>query len=143
MAYGFGRTVRLVNRVIDENGKRVPIEFMVGGEAIWLRDNLDVPVGVARIMIHQSMYKIDPVSGLPSYKLGCESLGCEETDLPVSETKRLELVDRDLMPESSRGKMKVEKLHNPINPALSRRSQSGPRAGDDGAFPGEFGWQEN
>lgn len=142
MAFGFGQTVRLKNRVIDDKGERVPIEFMVGGEAIWVRDTLDAPIGVARIMIHQSMYKVDPVTGLPSYKLGCDRLGCEETDLPVAETKRLELLDRDLMPESARGKMRVEKIHNPINPALSRRPQAGPGAGNDGAFPGEFGWRE-
>lgn len=143
MAFGMGPVVRLVNRVVDENGKRVPIEFMVGGEAIWLRDSLDVPIGVARIMIHQSMYKIDPVTGLPSYRVGCNTLGCEETDLPASETKRMELVDRDLMSESERSKMRVEKIHNPINPALSRRPSAGPRAGDDGAHPGEFGWRDN
>lgn len=135
-----GPVVRLVNRVIDEKGERVPQEYMLGGEALWVRDTLDVPVGEARIIIHQSMYKIDPVNGVPSYKLGCRALSCDDTDLPVAEIKRTELIERELLPESERKKMKLERIHNPINPAMSR-GVSAIKGDAEGAQPGEFGFR--
>lgn len=141
MAFGMGPVVRLVNRVVDEKGERVPQEVMLGGEALWIRDFTDMPLGAARIVIHQSMYKIDPVTGAPSYKLGCQALGVPVDDLPVSETRRTELIERELMPESERKKMKLEKIHNPINPGLSRGVV--PIKGTaEGAQPGEFGFRE-
>lgn len=138
-AFGLGRTVRLVNRVTDEHGNKVPQEFMVGGEAVWVRDTLDVPVGLARIMVHQSMYKLDAATGTPVYRLGCQSFeGCPVDDLPVSELSRDELIDR---PESQKARMKKERIHNPIAPGQSR----GPapiRASAEGAQPGEFGFRD-
>lgn len=141
MAFGMGPVVRLVNRVVDDKGERVPLEVMLGGEALWIRDFIDMPLGAARIVIHQSMYKIDPVTGSPSYKLGCKALDVPVDDLPVSETRRTELIERELMPESERKKMKYERIHNPINPGLSRGVV--PIKGTaEGAQPGEFGFRE-
>ena len=140
MALGMGPVVRLVNRVVNEQGERVPQNVTFGGEALVVRDTLDVPVGAARVIIHQSMYKVDPVSGAPSYRLGCQKLNCPEDDLPVKEAYRTELIERELMTESERGKMKLVKIHNPINPGLSR----GPGAIRDtaeGSQPGEFGFR--
>jgi len=139
--FGMGPTVKLTNRVIDEDGNRVPYEGTVGGETVWVRDTLDVPIGVARILIHQSMYKIDPVSGTPSYKLGCKDLGTDCTDVPVKETRRAELLERELLPDSQKGKTQFVKIHNPINPGMSRALPP-TRQGQDGALPGEFGFRE-
>lgn len=141
MAFGLGPSVRITNRVVDESGERIAQEYMVGGEAVWVRDTLDVPLGVARIMIHQSMYKIDPVNSTPSYRLGCKELGIDPSDIQLADTQRLELLERELLPESERKKMKVERLHNPINPGLSRGART-IRDNEEGALPGEFGFRE-
>lgn len=141
MAFGRGPVVRLVNRVVDDKGAKVPQEYMIGGEALWVRDTLDIPLGEARILIHQSMYKVDPVSGTPSYRLGCPALGCPDDDLPVAEVQRKELIERELLPASERKKMKYEKIHNPINPGMSRGVV--PIKGNaEGVQPGEFGFRE-
>ncbi len=140
MALGMGPVVRLVNRVVDEKGERVPQNVTFGGEALVVRDTLDVPIGAARVIIHQTMYKVDPVSGAPSYRLGCSTLGCPTEDIPVKDAYRVELIDRDLMPESERKKMKLERIHNPINPGLSR-GPVGIRQDQEGSQPGEFGYR--
>ena len=31
---GFGQTVRLVNRVVDKEGQKIPQEYLVGGEVV-------------------------------------------------------------------------------------------------------------
>lgn len=137
-SFGIGRTVRLINRVVDETGKRVPQEYMVGGEAVWVRDTLDVPVGLARIIVHQSMYKLDSATGIPAYKLGCREFDIPIDDLPLKEAQRDELIDR---PESQKKKMKKEYINNPINPGQSRGPQQiKPNA--EGAQPGEFGFRD-
>lgn len=137
--FGLGSTVRLVNRVTDEKGEKVPQEYMYGGEAVWVRDTLDVPVGIARILVHQSMYKLDALTGLPQYKLGCRSFeSCPIDPLPVKDLDRVELIDR---PEGAEKKMSIKRINNPINPGQSR----GPapiRASAEGAQPGEFGFRD-
>lgn len=138
MAFGMGPVVRLVNRVRDADGKQVPWEGMAGGEALWVVDTLDVPLGVARILIHQSMYKVDPANGSPSYRLGCVKLGAPEEPLTVDEVTRIELFDRELMSEDEQKKMVTKRIHNPINPAMSRGARI-LRPTDEGAMPGEFG----
>ena len=140
MSFGQGPIVRVVNRVINEAGERVPYNAMFSGEALVLRDTMDMPIGMARVVIHGSMYKVDPVSGAPSYKLGCSSLGCPTDDLPLDEVNRIELIDRSLMSESERKKMKLERIHNPINPGLSR-GPAAIRETSEGAQPGEFGYR--
>ncbi len=140
MALGMGPVVRLVNRVVNEKGERVPQNVTFGGEALVVRDTLDVPIGAARVILHQSMYKVDPVSGAPAYRLGCSALNCPIDDLPVKDAYRTELIERELMSESERSKMKLVKIHNPINPGLSR----GPgaiRETAEGSQPGEFGFR--
>lgn len=138
---GLGPVVRLVNRVVDENGERVPQNVTFSGEALVVKDTLDVPIGAARVIIHQSMYKVDPVSGTPSYRLGCQKFGLPTDDLPKSEAYRQELIERELMTESERKKMKIVKIHNPINPGLSR-GPANIRVADEGAQPGEFGYRD-
>lgn len=137
-SFGLGRTVRLVNRVVDVDGNKVPQEYMVGGEAVKVRDTLDVPVGLARIMVHQSMYKLDPATGLPEYKLGCPEFNVSTDPLPVAVLDRDELIDR---PESQKKRMKLEHINNPINPGQSRGAQQ-IRPSAEGAQPGEFGFRD-
>lgn len=141
MAFGRGPVVRLVNRVVNEKGERVPQSARIGGEALVVRDTIDLPIGEARVLIHQSMYKIDPVSGEPSYKLGCSALGIPVDEIPEKDTQRVELIERELMPESERKKMKLEKIHNPINPGLSR-GITPIRSDQEGSQPGEFGYRD-
>lgn len=136
--FGLGRTVRLVNRVVDEKGEKVPQEYMYSGEAFKVRDTLDVPEGIARIVIHQSMYKLDSATGLPAYKLGAREFGIPIDDLPLKEIERDELLDR---PESQKKRMELKRIVNPINPGQSR----GPapiRPSAEGAQPGEFGFRD-
>lgn len=144
--FGLGAVVRLVNRVVDEDGARVPQEYMVGGEAFWIRDTLDVPAGVARIVIHQSMYKLDPVSHGAVYKVGCEELGVPTEPIPVAETKRLELLEREYLPPDRQfgakdryGRtLKPVRMHNPIR-RMDPIAINAPRPSENGALPGEYG----
>jgi len=139
-------TVRVVNRVRDETGALVPHDFMFGGEAGRITDYLDLPVGVARVVIHHSMYKMDPVNSIPEYKLGCAELGADESPLAVAETNRSELIVRELLtPDRQFGAkdkfgrtFQAREIYNPINP---RRDASpiGPRPTEGGVHPGEFG----
>lgn len=141
MHFGFGHTVRVINRVVDKAGNRVPYEGMFSGEAIVVRDTIDLPIGVARILIQGSMFKIDPVNGQAQFKLGCTKLDTPTTDLTEAEVNRLELLERELLPESVRKKTKTERIHNPINPELSRGPRS-IRMDTDGVQPGEFGFRD-
>jgi len=139
-------TVRVVNRVRDETGAPVPHDFMFGGEAGRITDYLDLPVGVARVVIHHSMFRMEPVNSVPEYTLGCAELGADESPLAVADTKRSELVDRRLLPPARQfgakdkfGRtFKTVEIYNPINP---RRDASpiGPRPTEGGVHPGEFG----
>jgi hypothetical protein len=144
--FGLGAVVRLVNRVVDADGNRVPQEFMVGGVAFWLKDTLDVPIEVARIVIQQSMYKIDPVTYGASYKVGCEALGIPIDSIPLEETQRLELIEREyLTPDRQFGAkdrhgrtLKPVRMHNPIR-RKDPLSVGAPHPSDNGALPGEYG----
>ena len=62
MALGMGPVVRLVNRVVNEAGERVPQDVTFGGEALTVRDTLDVPLGAARVIMDASRtsQRIDP-----------------------------------------------------------------------------------
>ena len=128
--------VRLVNRVVGPDGKRVPHEYMVGGVAFWIDEYLDVPAEYAELLIRQSMYKIDPVSNRGDYRLGCERFGTPMADVPVAETLRDELIDRSLL-SPQRQKAKPTRFHNPIR-RMDALKIADPRDGD-GAFAGEFG----
>lgn len=141
-----GPLVRVVNRIVGEDGQPVPYEYMFGGEAGWITDHVDLPVDEARVVIHNSMFRVDPVSNLPEYKLGCAALGANEAPIAADQTKRHELIQRELLsPDRQFGAkdrfgrtLKPVPFHNPINP---RRDASpiGPRPNEAGALPGEFG----
>lgn len=135
--FGSGPVVRLVNRVRDQEGNPVPVEVFIGGAAMWIKDTLDMPIGMARIAIHQTMFRIDPVTNQAEYKLGCKELNAPEDPVPVEYTKRKELLDRDLLTPEARKKQYVS-IYNPINYRVAA-PQPGPRPGEDGALPGEFG----
>lgn len=140
-----GPVVRLVNRVVAEDGTHVPQEIMVGGEAAWVRDTLDLPMAVARIAIQQTMFRLDPVTSTADYRLGCEALGVPETPIPVAQTRRAELIDRRLLPpdrqfgaKDRRGRtLQPAPFYNPITPRRDAPT-AGPRPHEDGASPGEF-----
>jgi hypothetical protein len=139
--FGLGRQVKVVNRVRKEDGSPVPFEARWGGEAFWIKDSMDLPYDVARTVIHQSMYKIDPVTSLPDYRLGCEELGTATSALTVETVTRVELLERELMSPNLQ-KIKTVKLHNPIMP---RRDAHRPavRESTDGAQPGMYGDQRS
>ena len=135
--------IRLVNRVVDKDGKRIPREIMFNGEVIVIRDTLDLPVGIARIAIHQSMYRVDPVTGHADYKLGAldsatgePMWGLPHDDLTEAEVTRVELYGRELDPGSR--KVESRKIHNPIR-RHDPLTQSDPRPNEDGASTGHFG----
>ena len=141
-----GATVKIVNRVRNDDGTPVPVEIMVGGEQAWVRDTLELPVGIARIAIHQTMFRLDPVTNQPEYKLGCDALGADESPVPVAETQRSELIDRRLLPPDRQlgakdkfGRtLRTVPIHNPINPRRDAGAV-GPRPTEGGVHPGEFG----
>jgi len=108
---------------------------MVGGQAFWIHEYLDVPVEYAELIIHQSMYRIDPVSNRGDYRLGCDKFGTPMADVPVAETERVELIDRSLL-SPVRQKATHTRFHNPIR-RMDSLTQADPKSGD-GAFAGEF-----
>lgn len=137
----FDPTVTLVNRLVDDDGQPVPQEFMYDGESVVIVDRTTVPVGAARIIVHHSMFKMDPVTSVPQYKLGVP-----EWDLPcepicLSEIGD-ELLDRDAV-GWPRQTIKGTKLGKgpPLRNVGARHDPiavNDPRGGD-GAFPGHYG----
>lgn len=125
--------VCVVNRVVDSEGNKVRQECMVDGQAVWVEDKLYVPLGVAKIMIHQSMFVMDPVTRQFQYKLGCDELRVPTGPLPLEIVKRIELIDRSLLP----GKTETRRIHNPITRHESMVAPS-PGSGD-GAHQGTYG----
>jgi hypothetical protein len=125
---------------------RVPFEFIYGGEAGWIKDTLSVPKGVARIIIHQSMYRMDPITNLANYRLGCKELDIPTSDIPVEDTRRIELIDREcLTPDRQFGArdrqgrtLKPVTIHNPIR-RVDPLTVSNPRPNENGASQGEYG----
>lgn len=93
-----GKSVRIVNRVVDENGKKVPYEAYVDGDSFKIEDEIMLPSGVARIIVHNSMYAIDPETCYGQYKLGVAEWGMDVSDLPTSQVQRLELIEREQLP---------------------------------------------
>lgn len=135
--FGLGPVVRVVNRVKDPEGHTVPFEARCAGEAFWIHESIDLPLSVARIVVHGSMYKLDPVTAVAEYRLGCADLGIPTDALPVQETTRVELVDRSLLPPE-RQKIQPVKLYNPI-----RQREAAPvvslRSNESGVYQGHFG----
>lgn len=132
--FGLEPTVTLVNRVVDDEGRHVPQVGMFDGQRVEIVDRLPVPYSVARILIHHSMYRLDPNTNLAEYRLGCP-----EMDLPTNEIKqsdidsRNELLDRDKM--SYGQKVKAVSINNPIRRTTPTSMDA---SGGDRAFPGFF-----
>lgn len=140
----FEPTVELVNRVRDANGKPVPWRGMFGGEQVWIVDRLHVPQGAARILIHQSMYKVEPDTSHAEYRLGCEALGVPTDLIPFAETQREELLDRDLLTPDrqlgtkDRGGRTLTVVKRPYRPSRRDPLTVNNPGQDSGAFSGAF-----
>lgn len=133
----FGPTVTVINRVVSEDGKRVPYEGMLDGQPFVVVDTMDLPTNLARIIVHNSMFRIDPVTSEPQYRLAIKSWNMDVSDVPVHATEG-ELVDRSLLPEPRLKSLRSIKIHNPIQ----RRDPTtlmNPGARADGAFSGGHG----
>lgn len=132
--FGLQPTVTLVNRVVDEAGKPITQYYTFDGRSVAITTELQVPLGVARILIHNSMWKLDPTITSPEYKLGCPEL-----DLPVEPitpdmlASKNELLDRSKMAHGA--KVKAVHIHNPI---IRTTPISLDGRGGDRAFPGYF-----
>ena len=140
---GFGEMIRLINRVVDKDGKRIPWEVRIGGEVVKMTHTLDLPVGMARIAVHQSMYMVDPVTGSALYRLGAVDSQTEEPvwglpcdDLSEETVTRTELYGREL--DAASGKVETRRIHNPVR-RHDPVNQDSPRPNEDGAGPGHFG----
>jgi hypothetical protein len=142
-----GAIVTVVNRVVDEQGQKVPYEAYVDGTVMKIVDSAPVPAGVARIIVHNSMYAIDPVTYSGQYKLGVKEWGLPVEDLPLPTVQRLELVERaHLGPHRQFGATdpKTGKKYTPYRLRNDIRrhdpiTQTMPGPRQDGAFPGGFG----
>src|SRR5258708_2315334 len=93
----FEPSVTVVNRVRDKDGKPVPWTAYYGGESFTIVDKVSMPLGAARVVIHHSMYKLEPDTMFGSYRLGCEELGLPTDPLTQDEVGRIELIDRELL----------------------------------------------
>jgi hypothetical protein len=142
-----GPTVTVVNRAVDEDGQPVPYEAHIDGQVIRIDRAVDLPVGIARIIVHHSMYRLDPVTQQAQYRLGVAEWGLPTDPLPPEEWQREELVDRaNLGPARQHGakdprtgrRLALMRIVNPI-----RRHDplvvSAPKPNQDGVHPGGFG----
>lgn len=132
--FGLEPTVVLVNRVVDDDGRPVPHIGMFDGQRVEIVDRLPVPYSVARILIHHSMFRLDPNTNLAEYKLGCPEMQLPTDVLKQSEIdQRNELLDRDKMTHGQR--VKAVALNNPIRRTTPVSMDA---SGGDRAFPGFF-----
>ena len=133
-----GPVVTVVNRVVDDEGKPVPYQAYIDGTVLVIHDQVGIPAGVARIIVHNSMYAIDPETYTGQFRLGVA-----EWDMPVGPllfstiSKREELIDRESLP-GSRQKVERVRLHNPIR---RHDSTSSPFVGsrEDGTVSAGYG----
>ena len=142
------KIVTVVNRVVDADGKRVPYQAYFDGTVITIQDSEPVTAGAARVIVHNSMYRIDPDTNYGLYRLGVKEWGMPVEDVSDAEVhSRNELIDREQLPphrqfgaiDSKTGKRYQQfvkkqpiRRHDPI-------AISSPGARDDGVFPGGFG----
>lgn len=133
--FGLESTVTLINRVVDKDGKTIPMDMTFDGRPVKVEDRLVVPLGVGRILVHQSMYKLDLNTNIREYKLGCPELGLPTTPITEAEVHaHNELIDRSKM--SSGANVKAVHINNPImRTAPLYYNDPG---GGDGAFPGFY-----
>jgi hypothetical protein len=147
MLTALGPTVKVVNRQVDEHGQPVPYEAHVGGDVIRILDEAHVPAGVARIIVHHSMYRLDPVTNTGQYKLGVPEWGMPVDPLPPSEWQRVELIEREYLPPLRQigavdprtgRRYQPTRIHNPIR-RHDPLAVSAPKPNEPGAHPGGFG----
>lgn len=133
-------TVTLVNRLRDADGNPIRQEYMYDGESVVILDKLVVPEGAARIIVHNSMFKVGADVINPEYKLGVPEWGLPTEPIRPDEFGD-ELVDRQTLGyprQTIHGKVlgKGPPHRNPT-PRRDPLSVSNPRG--DGAFPGHYG----
>ena len=138
--------VKVINRVVDEDGKPVPYDAHVAGECITIVDSVSLPEGMARIIVHNSMYEMDPFGFQGKYKLGVKEWGIPVDPIKKSELDaRVELIEREaLTPDRQFGfKNKDGKQYQPkriSNPIRRQEPLAVNMPGrQDGAFPGTYG----
>lgn len=130
-------TVTLVNRLVDDDGNKIPQDFMYDGDCLTITDQVTVPWSVGRIIFHHSMRRLDPVTMRGTvYSLGCAEYGFPSDPLPLSTLEQHnELVDRDLLGHNKR--VQPTHVHNPIMRVDPINMRDPGR--EDGAFAGGFG----
>jgi hypothetical protein len=141
-----GKQVQVVNRVRDENGKPVQYDAWIDGTVLVIQESVSLPEGVARIIVHGSMYKIDPLSQAGHYKLGVADWGMPVDPISVAESKPLELIEREsLGPNRQFGAkdefgrtLKAHRINNPIR-RHDPISANIPGPNQDGVRPAGFG----
>lgn len=136
---GIEPTVTLVNRLVSDDGQHIPYDFMYDGQPGTVVEKLQLPVGAARIIVHNSMYRYGPNGieyrlGVPEWEMPCEPI-------PPSEF-RDELIDRAGL-GYPRQTIKGTQLGKgpPLKNPVARHDQltiNSP-GGKDGAFPGFYG----
>lgn len=135
-------TVTLVNRLVDASGNRIPYTAMFDGESVVILDELPVPVGIARIIVHNSMFRVDPYGGEPQYKLGVKEWGLDVSPLAPTDISD-ELIDRSDPAIGPRMTIKGTKLGKgrPLPPPRRHDPMNirEPGGREDGAFPGVYG----
>jgi hypothetical protein len=141
-----GKQVTVVNRVRDDKGQPVPYDAFIGGTVVVIRESERLPEGIARIIVHNSMYKIDPISFEGHYKIGVPEWGLPIDPITEAEAHPLELVEREnLTPDRQFGyKRQDGKSYRPKRFGNTIRRHDplalnipGPR--QDGAMPAGFG----
>lgn len=140
----FEQSVTVVNRVVDTEGKPVPYTAYYGGDTFEIIDEMALPVGVARTVVHHSMYNLDPDTFAADYKLGCKAFNLPCDPLRQDEVTRLELLDRTLLgPDRQLGSLdRFGRKYQPVQRAYRPRRTDPiavPNPGSsDGAFAGSF-----
>lgn len=141
-----GKMVVIVNRMRDASGSVVPYDAFIDGTCMIIRETAHLPEGLARIIVHNSMYSIDPHNFGGQYKLGVEEWGMPITPLTPKDVNRIELIEREsLTPDRQFGatakdgkKLMPVKINNPIR-RHDPISMNIPGPRQDGAHPAGFG----
>jgi hypothetical protein len=147
LSHELGPIVTVYNRQVDENGHRVPYDAFIDGQCITIKDSHPFPEGLARIIVHHSMYKMDPDTSNGEYRLGVKEWDLPVDDLKLAEIQRVELIERELLPPNRQFGAKDPKTGRRYQAVTRKQSirrhlpmqQVSPRANEDGAHAGGFG----